>query len=271
MGGLSCMDSCVKTLMFIFNFIIWLAGAAILIIGIVVAVNNPFKNYFTVTINFNQAYWIVVLVIIFATAAILVAIGFLGCCGACKENSCMLKMYAAILFILIALEIVGIVLIAVFHNQIQQDLESNMLNQTTASYFNETSNDALSIAWNEMMVDLQCCGVMSYVDWSTSQYHAKYTNNPVPATCCRWNGDAITGSPVNLSNCYVEAKGYTAPANGTFVDLHPTGCYTTIENTLINNKTIVIAILAAVAGAMLLGIFAACCLAKTFSGSNAYA
>lgn len=73
-----------------------LAGIAILVIGIVVAVNNPFKNYFTLTINLNQAYWVVVLVIIFATAAILVAIGFLGCCGACKENICMLRTVSSL-------------------------------------------------------------------------------------------------------------------------------------------------------------------------------
>ena len=71
--------------------ILQLAGAAILIVGIIVAVNNPFKDYFTITVNVSEAYWIVVLVIIFTTAGILVAIGFLGCCGACKEHSCMLK------------------------------------------------------------------------------------------------------------------------------------------------------------------------------------
>lgn len=128
-----------------------MAGLAILIIGIVVAVNNPFKSYFTITVNFNESYWVVVLVIVFVTAAILVGIGFLGCCGACKENSCMLKtasilcyclsfffhldalgfgkqsiitkgcyftQYGLVLIFIIVLEIIGIIIIGVFHDDV---------------------------------------------------------------------------------------------------------------------------------------------------------
>lgn len=261
---MGCAEGFVRATMFVFNFLIWLAGLAILAIGIFVAVDNPFKNYFTVTVNTSQTYWIVVLVIIFVTAAILVGIGFLGCCGACQESSCMLNTYAVVLIVMILLEVVGIILIAVFHNQIEADLQKNMVNQITASYYNETSKDALSQAWNQMMKDLKCCGVFDYRDWNTSQYVAMYPNNPVPSTCCRW--DNSMNQPANITSCYLDARGYVKPPNnGTFTDLYATGCLTQIEDLLQQNKVIVIAILAAVAAAMLLGVFAACCLAKSYS------
>lgn len=144
-----------------------------------------------------------------------------------------------------------------------------MLNQTTASYNNETSTDALSIAWNKMMIDLKCCGVVDYKDWKTAQYQANYPNNPVPSTCCRWNSTA--NQPYNITSCYADARGYVNPGNGTYADLNAKGCIVQIEDILLQNKVIVIAILAAVAAAMLLGVFAACCLANQYTGSSAYA
>ncbi|KAJ7992669.1 hypothetical protein DPEC_G00281080, partial [Dallia pectoralis] len=84
-----------KVMMFIFNGIIFLAGAAILGVGIWVKVDSSSIFGFLQSINgapsdlsqiLNVGYLLI------AVGAVLLVLGFLGCCGAVKESRCMLLM-----------------------------------------------------------------------------------------------------------------------------------------------------------------------------------
>ena len=44
-------------------------------------------------------------VILFVGGVILFVLGFLGCCGAAKGNSCMLKTFAALLAVIVIAEV----------------------------------------------------------------------------------------------------------------------------------------------------------------------
>ncbi|OWK18110.1 TSPAN18 [Cervus elaphus hippelaphus] len=78
--------SCMKYLMFVFNFFIFLGGACLLGIGIWVMVDpTGFREIVAANpLLITGAY------ILLAMGGLLFLLGFLGCCGAVRENKCLL-------------------------------------------------------------------------------------------------------------------------------------------------------------------------------------
>uniref|UniRef100_A0AAY5KGN7 Tetraspanin n=1 Tax=Esox lucius TaxID=8010 RepID=A0AAY5KGN7_ESOLU len=81
-GGMKC----VKYLLFFFNFIFWLCGLAMIVVGVLVqvAINN------TIVINNVSASSVPIVIIV--VGVIVFFIAFFGCCGAWKESYCMVTM-----------------------------------------------------------------------------------------------------------------------------------------------------------------------------------
>merc|ERR1712212_61881 len=104
-------------MMFAFNGIIFLAGAAILGVGIWVKVDSSSILGFIDQIEdapseINQILNVGYLLI--AVGAVLLIIGFLGCCGAIKESRCMLLMFFVIVLVVFIAEVAGAVIVLVF-------------------------------------------------------------------------------------------------------------------------------------------------------------
>ncbi|XP_038073437.1 23 kDa integral membrane protein-like [Patiria miniata] len=100
------LAGCFRVLLFIENFIFWLIGVALIIVGsyILVAPNLP---AFLRILEGSQ----VICYVAIGLGACLFIIGFFGCCGAFKKNSCLLKTYAGLLIVLVLLEIAAAILI----------------------------------------------------------------------------------------------------------------------------------------------------------------
>ncbi|XP_074002734.1 CD9 antigen isoform X5 [Numenius arquata] len=94
---------CIKYLLFGFNFIFWLAGTAVLAIGLWLRFDSQTKNIFELESN-NTTFYTGVYILIGA-GALMMLVGFLGCCGALQESQCMLGLFFFFLFVIFALEI----------------------------------------------------------------------------------------------------------------------------------------------------------------------
>ncbi|XP_046891045.1 CD9 molecule a isoform X4 [Hypomesus transpacificus] len=85
-GGIKC----VKYLMIIFNVLFWLTGTAVLAIGLWLRFDPKTKGLFEGTdspyVFFTGVY------ILIAAGALMMVVGFLGCCGAIQESPCMLGL-----------------------------------------------------------------------------------------------------------------------------------------------------------------------------------
>uniref|UniRef100_A0A8C1MGA7 Tetraspanin n=1 Tax=Cyprinus carpio TaxID=7962 RepID=A0A8C1MGA7_CYPCA len=160
---------CVKYLLFFFNFIFWLCGLALIIIGVLakVPVNTSaiIKGYAG-----SPLLLIVVGVIIFFIA-------FFGCCGAWKENQCMIAMFAVFLSFIIIIEIgaaiVGYVLLGTMTDVLNKGFD------IMVTEYNETENSRIL---DTLQQDYKCCGKNSSVDWLNSKFLAP---NSVPDSCCK--------------------------------------------------------------------------------------
>ncbi|KAK1906771.1 CD9 antigen [Dissostichus eleginoides] len=90
MTALSSWELCLKYAIFIFNFVFWLAGTGVLAVGLWLRFDTRTEGLFSgedaPTVFFTGVY------ILIAAGALMMVVGFLGCCGAMKESPCMLGL-----------------------------------------------------------------------------------------------------------------------------------------------------------------------------------
>ncbi|CAG0916885.1 unnamed protein product [Notodromas monacha] len=159
----------VKFLVFFFNLLFALSGLVILITGAVIeSVYKKYSTFIPHEIFSAPDILIVVGVIIFVIA-------FFGCCGAIKENNCMLVTFVLLLVIIFILEIAAGITAYVMRSDLEQEIANRM--NGTMELYNETDQNAPTKAWDEMQIELKCCGVKDYKDWN--QHLSKY-----PKSCC---------------------------------------------------------------------------------------
>ncbi|XP_038569633.1 tetraspanin-1-like [Micropterus salmoides] len=182
-----CCSSFLKIMMFIFNGSIFLAGAAILGVGVWVKVDSGslmgiLGNLEGAPSGLSQLVYVSYVLI--AVGAVLLIIGFLGCCGAVKESRCMLLTFFSIVLIIFLIEVAGAVVLLVFEglaDELFQSLEDDVKKSIEKEYGHSESVTSL---WNATMEEFKCCGFKNYTDFDGSPFYNEHGGNVYPETCC---------------------------------------------------------------------------------------
>lgn len=266
MAGLSCGAQCAKILLFVFNALFFLSGALLLGVGIWLKVDPNVNNFFKIAENdssFNAAAILLIVV-----GALIFVVGFFGCCGACKENSCMLCTFVVFLCIIFVVEIAAAVLAAVYRNELGSVLEKAMVEQAQTKVLNEYSANSTgsNLAWQRMQMELKCCGGAGYMDYRNNTH---FKVDLVPKTCCHLTNDDPTEPHVaNWVTCKQEASQdkVTDPTQ-----LWDQGCYSGLVEWLDHKAVILIGVAVGLALIQILGIVFACCVRKEVTSGAKYA
>ncbi|KAL3996319.1 neuroblastoma suppressor of tumorigenicity 1 [Sarotherodon galilaeus] len=189
-----CCSGFLKIMMFIFNGGIFLAGAAILGVGIWVQVDsNSFLDILDEVEDASSLSQLVnVSYLLIAVGAVLLVIGFLGCCGAIRESKCMLLTFFSIVLIIFLIEVAGAIVLFVFKDvagELLQELEKNVQKTIKNKY---GDNNKLTSVWNNTMEELKCCGYRNYTDFTGSPFYNGKGLYPTP--CCN---STIVSGPCN--------------------------------------------------------------------------
>ncbi|CAK8672190.1 tetraspanin-18-like [Clavelina lepadiformis] len=198
----TCGQKCLKYLMFIFNFLFFLCGGALLGVGIWVVVDG--QSFMQIVASnpviFSASY------ILIAVGAALLVISFLGCCGAIKENRCLLGTFFAIVLIIFIVEIVGAILAFVFYPDVSR-LAKNTLNE-----YNENIQDnGITQGWNTLQSVVGCCGFDSPDNWGSSNWtklNSAAEPRPFPASCCVRDTLSLSGTIRNETSCFNMESGF---------------------------------------------------------------
>uniref|UniRef100_A0A3Q3FM21 Tetraspanin n=1 Tax=Labrus bergylta TaxID=56723 RepID=A0A3Q3FM21_9LABR len=152
--GLEGGMKCVKLLLFFFNFIFWLCGLGLIVVGIMVQV----AMHKTLTIKDASASGAPIVVI--GIGVVIFFIAFFGCCGAWKENYCMVTTFAILLSLIIIVEIAAAIAGYVFREKV--------------------SVCVTVFPFGLFLFQLSCCGVNGTSDWRNFYPDGK----SVPDSCC---------------------------------------------------------------------------------------
>ncbi|XP_063374449.1 tetraspanin-5 isoform X1 [Cydia splendana] len=179
------VSCCLKYVIFGVNVLFWFLGLIVLAVGVWAwTEKDTFNNLSQLTnIALDPAF------ILMCAGAITFIIGFTGCVGALRENTCLLACYAVFLALLLLSEMTTGILFFVFKDWIKQQATTGF--QTFITHYREDPDQQNLIDWIQEEW-LQCCGVEGPRDWDRNAYFNCSSGAVgsreacgVPFSCCR--------------------------------------------------------------------------------------
>ncbi|CAH0554426.1 unnamed protein product [Brassicogethes aeneus] len=191
-GGMTC----VKYLIFLFNLLFVISGITLLVVGgTVLLFYAHYSNFVYPSYQSAPIVLIIVGIIIFVIA-------FFGCCGAVKENHCMIITFSIFLLVIVTLELAAGIVGYIRRNDVEVMLE-NKLNSTMYQY---NTDMKIRNSWDIAQHEAVCCGMTGPEDW----VKINNGNKTLPHTCCPDtpdDGSCKLGSPnVIQDSCMVKLK-----------------------------------------------------------------
>uniref|UniRef100_A0A8P0TK51 CD81 molecule n=2 Tax=Canis lupus familiaris TaxID=9615 RepID=A0A8P0TK51_CANLF len=143
--GVEGCTKCIKYLLFVFNFVFWLAGGVILGVALWLRHDPQTTNLLYLELGDRPApnTFYVGIYILIAVGAVMMFVGFLGCYGAIQESQCLLGTFFTCLVILFACEVAAGIWGFVNKDQIAKDVKQfydQALQQAVVKTFHETLN-----------------------------------------------------------------------------------------------------------------------------------
>jgi CD63 antigen len=160
---MGCCETFAKYIIILFNVVFVLTG--LFLIGVGAYVQIDAKEY----ISFLGSSYLNTPIILIVVGAVIFIIAFLGCCGAIKENKCMLYTYSTLLVLILLVEI-GVGIAAFVLKGELKDVVTKHMNEGIAN-----TNDTSS--WDRVQETFKCCGVDDKDDW-------KKAGKLYPDSCC---------------------------------------------------------------------------------------
>uniref|UniRef100_A0A8D2B994 Tetraspanin n=1 Tax=Sciurus vulgaris TaxID=55149 RepID=A0A8D2B994_SCIVU len=171
--------SFIKTMMILFNTLIFLCGAALLAVGIWVSVDGPSFLKIFGPLSSSAMQFVNVGYFLIAAGVVLFVLGFLGCYGAKSENKCALLTFFFILLLIFVAEVAAAVVVLVYTTMAEQFLALVVVPAIKKDY---GSQKDFTQVWNSTMEGLKCCGFNNYTDFEDSPYFKQ--NQLFPPFCC---------------------------------------------------------------------------------------
>jgi len=183
-----------KYVLFIFNFIFYLAGLTILGVGIWTLF---FKSHYVVLLATKT--YVATTYILIGAGLLVLFVGVIGCIGVTKLNRCCLLSFTFLLLVIFLLEAVAGILAYIYSEQIERELNQSLKQTLTSKYGEDRS---VTQAADLLHQNHGCCGASSFLDWRNSTWlqkantedniaarlnesSNKYGQLKAPDVCCR--------------------------------------------------------------------------------------
>ncbi|KAI4553491.1 hypothetical protein MJG53_017092 [Ovis ammon polii x Ovis aries] len=238
----ACGTVCLKYLLFTFNCCFWLAGLAVMAVGIwTLALKSDYISLLASGTYLATAYILVV------AGVVVMVTGALGCCATFKERRNLLRLYFGLLLIIFLLEIIAGVLAYVYYQQLNAELKENLKDTMTRRY-HQPGHEGVTSAVDKLQQEFHCCGSNSSRDWQDSEWirSGEADGRVVPDSCCKTVVPGC-GRRDHASNIY-KVEG---------------GCITKLETFIQEHLRVIGAVGLGIACVQVFGMLFTCCLYKS--------
>ncbi|KAM4573778.1 CD151 antigen isoform 3-T4 [Odontesthes bonariensis] len=234
----TCGTICLKYLLFLFNILFWLAGGAVLAVGVWTLVEKA--DYISLL---NSNLYSVSAYILIAAGVIVIVTGMIGCCATLKEMRSLLIVYLVLLFCIFLVEIIAGVLAYINYQELDDELKQN-LQVTMQQKYQQPGEESITQAVDKLQQEFMCCGSHNSSDWTDSVWIQAAENlRLVPDSCCKTPSE-LCGLRDHPSNIY-KVEG---------------GCIMKLEEFIRSQLYILGAVGIGVAFLQLVGMMFTCCL-----------
>ncbi|XP_074836487.1 tetraspanin-16 [Carettochelys insculpta] len=131
----------------------------------------------------------------------------MACCGAAKENRCLLLTFFSVMLVISVAEITAAVVVFAFTSFARSIILDKSLSTLKKKYSGYKHDDIVSYGWNAFMLKLNCCGVHNYTDFSGSAFQMR-TNLTYPKSCCKepespaCDGRDVSSEVIHQEGCF---------------------------------------------------------------------
>ncbi|XP_045109347.1 tetraspanin-3-like isoform X2 [Portunus trituberculatus] len=200
------------------NFIFFVAGAAAAAVaGLLMDGNREYGALL------GGGMFTLPLIVLFVGMGLLL-LALLAWIGVLHASTCLLYTYAGLQLAAVATEIVVVTLVLVYKERTEKAVQRAMTG-VFRSYGHE-DNVAVTFSLDRAQHKLQCCGVLSFVEWGNTTFGAEYG---VPDGCCRTLTEGC-GQGILLR-----------PEFSAKQAVHSRGCYTTVRGQVERGVSAIIA------------------------------
>lgn len=233
---------CIKYLLFIFNLLFAVSGITLIITAAVI------QGLYSTYLDFLGNEFLSAPMLFIIVGVVIFLVAFFGCCGAIRENNCMMLTFSVFLGIIFVCELAGGIAAYVLRTDVDVVLNESMTK--ALQQYNVTGHDGVTHTWDVLQHEVHCCGVTNYTNWADTPFGQ---NRTVPDSCCK---DYVTGCGANMiHDPDASSKIYTD------------GCVPELAQLVVHNAGVFAGIGVSIAFIQLIGIVFACMLAKSIRGS----
>ncbi|XP_026057669.1 CD151 antigen-like isoform X2 [Carassius auratus] len=177
----TCGTVCLKYLLFIFNLFFWLAGGAVMAVGIWTLVDK--SDYISLL---SSSMYSAAAFILIGAGAVVVFTGILGCCATIREQRGLLIVFFVLLLLIFLLEITAGILAYVYYQELNAELRADLKEKMVQNY-QQHGQEHITRAIDKLQQDLKCCGSNSSADWREGVWiHTDIADKRlVPDSCCK--------------------------------------------------------------------------------------
>ncbi|XP_037794555.1 CD63 antigen-like [Penaeus monodon] len=235
-SNLGCGPLTIKYLVFIFNFIFFLSGIILIAVGVVAQI------FFSSYLQFFDGKFETPAIGIIILGAIILVVSFFGCCGAKKENVCMLRTFSFLMVVVLLCEIAAGITVAVMRPQVEELVKKNM--DDTMDQYGSPKN-LVTKTWDDLQKNYHCCGTNNYTEWEITPFGKNVTG--VPDTCCK----------IITAGC-----GHGVFSGNKTETIFTDGCYTALNDSAMRNIGAIIGGAVALALLQMVGVWMSHCLVR---------
>ncbi|XP_070564114.1 CD9 antigen-like isoform X2 [Ptychodera flava] len=173
---------CSKYMLVIFNFILLLLGCGLVAVGMWLRFDPNTAKYVDSVQDLEQYY--IFTYVIAGCGALMILVGFIGCCGACCENQCLLCFYFLLLVCLFIVQVGGGVYIYFNKQEVSSRIEVG-LTYAVKNLYGAENQEHVTKGIDSLQKEFMCCGARGPEDWVNSTYSEKISKYSLPDTCCQ--------------------------------------------------------------------------------------
>ncbi|KAK7108387.1 tetraspanin-33-like [Littorina saxatilis] len=208
---------CAKYGLFVVNFLVWVAGGALMGVGTWSHIQRTSLAAFD-HVTVDIAYLLI------GIGAVMFVVSLFGCVGALRENLCLLKSFIIAVVIVFVAQMVAGVLAFVLLDTVEDNM-MDFVQRAVTTYHTPLADDNVDTAMDTLQREYSCCGGASYRDWEASPLYncsslSSVTACEVPPSCCLEKGEVCSGNRVRqYSEQFAELTIHTRGCIGALMSI----------------------------------------------------
>lgn len=166
-----------RVVLLLANVILFIGSVGLLAVSLWSLVD---RHYILVLLNESAPFWFSI--VLFLLGCVTFTFAIVGCMGIVKHNKTMLVGYLILGVVLFVVTLSGGIICYLFREKADTMWHTDIIDKMER--YDPQSGNAITKAFDEMQIELSCCGMENSDDWIQINPIYKQNESFLPSSCC---------------------------------------------------------------------------------------